>query len=229
MAGSSYIPSKLEDYESFARNLSTKLQADPTVYGMTIEGIAAFSGAYSVYAAAYATAQDPATRTKPAIAARNTAQRALTAQIRPLVATMQASPVMTDQKRDELRIPIRDYTPTVSPIPATSPKVIVRSVAGRLIELQLKEDGTERRGKPEGVRSAWLYSYVGEDQPTFEAMSFRGEVGRTYAQLVMPADVVTGSKVWVSACWVNPAGKPGAVSLPVFTWTNHGAMQNNAA
>jgi hypothetical protein len=45
----------------------------------------------------------------------------------------------------------------------------------------------------------------------------------------MPQDVPTNAKVWVSACWVSTSGKPGAVSLPVFTWTNHGQMQNNAA
>jgi hypothetical protein len=45
----------------------------------------------------------------------------------------------------------------------------------------------------------------------------------------MPPEVAVGSKVWVSACWVNTADKPGPVSLPVFTWTNHGAFQNQAA
>ncbi len=225
----SYIPSRLDAYEPFVRNLYTKLTDNPTAYGTTEAGIAAFVAAFTEFSTTFAVSQNPVTRTTATIAGRNTARAALNGQVRPLVATLQASPVMTDQKRHELELPIRDYEPTPVPVPHTVPTVTVVSVEGRLLNLKLSDVTVEGRAKPAQVRGAWLYSYVGEEMPSFEMMVFRGEATRTTTQVVMPEDVAAGSKVWLSACWVSTSVKPGAVSLPVATWTTHGAMQNTAA
>ncbi|MEM9881543.1 MAG: GNAT family N-acetyltransferase [Planctomycetota bacterium] len=73
-----------------------------------------------------------------------------------------------------------------------------------------------------------LYNHVGEEMPTFDQVDFRGETERNDTQVVMPTTVSVNAKVWVSVFWVSTSGKPGVVSLLVFTWTNHGQMQNDA-
>lgn len=65
----SYVPSRLDDYEAFVRNLATKLEPNPGFYGVNDNAIAPFIEAYGTFATAYALAQDPETRTKPTIAA----------------------------------------------------------------------------------------------------------------------------------------------------------------
>ncbi len=76
------------------------------------------------------------------------------------------------------------------------------------------------------MRAAWIYTAFGDEQPTtLETFDFRGEARKTDTQFVMPESVAPGTKVWVSACWVNTAGKPGPASLPIATWTTHGTMK----
>ncbi|CAN0452562.1 unnamed protein product, partial [Ectocarpus fasciculatus] len=99
------------------------------------------------------------------------------------------------------------------------PVLIVASVAGRVLDLRLRQVDSSRRGKPDGVAGAWLYSYVGETAPTdFALMKFEGGTTRTDPQLVVDADVAAGSKVWVSACWFNPKNQPGQACQPIATW-----------
>ena len=163
-----------------------------------------FAGPYETYAAAYATAENPATRTKPAIGDRNVSQKALTAQIRPLVATLQASPVMTNGKWGQLLIPIRDYTPTPSPIPATSPSAIVRSIAGRLIDLQLAAQGS-RRGPAGQVRGRAVGRAIYVRRRG--AADVRGDVvPRRGGQDLRPAGDTAGRGGWARRCGSACAG-----------------------
>lgn len=225
----SYLPSRESNLLVWVQDFSALVGNDPAAYGLTADQTSAVTFAIEAFVSAYDIATNRETRSPVNVEAKNNAKREMVGVIRRIVKIIQAWPEITDAKRSALGITIPDTNPTRVPAPSTTPTVSVRSVEGRLLNLQLKAPETERRGKPSNVRAAWLYTHVGEEMPTFEQMDFRGEAGRTYTQVVMPQDVPVNSKVWVSACWVSTSGKPGAVSLPVFTWTNHGQMQNNAA
>lgn len=230
-----YIPAVLENYESFVRNLYDKLTATPTAYGVTAEQIIPFATAYEAFATAFALSEDPVTRTKPTITERNTARRLLNQQIRPLVATIQASPVMTDTKRDQLELPIRDVNPTPVPKPATAPLLTVTNVLGRVITINLREqlpDGnpSERRGKPEGVKGAAIYYGIGDAAPTTSSgWAFAGNVGTTTTRVTIPVTVPAGSKVWLTAQWLNPRLEAGPGCPAVATFVNFGGNELLAA
>ena len=229
-----YIPAVLENYESFVRNLYDKLTDTPTNYGVTAEQIVPFAAAYEAFAAAYALSQNPVTRTKPTVAGRNTARRLLTERVRPLVATLQASPVMTDEKRQQLELPVRDVIPTPIPKPATSPILAVTHVLGRVITIHLRErlaDGnpSERRGKPRGVKGAAMYYAVGDAQPASNGWTFCGNAGTTTTAVTIPPTVPAGSKVWLTAQWLNPRLEAGPGCPAVPTYVNFGGNELLAA
>ncbi|MEM1445096.1 MAG: hypothetical protein AAGF84_03515 [Planctomycetota bacterium] len=227
----SYLPSeegKLRDwFVNFLGKLSAGLPAD---YGLSDDEASDFADAANVFTAAYAVAIDPATRTKLTIQAKNTAKDAAVEQARRTVAIVQAWPEMTDVKRDDLQITIRDTTPTPIGVPSEAPELSVESVQGRLLNLRLREPGSTRRAKPGGVAQAWLYLYVGETEPTdFGVFKFEGTTSRTDPQVVVDADVPAGSRVWLSACWANGKGQPGPACAPVSTWTNGASNQVRSA
>jgi hypothetical protein len=161
-----YLPSREAELVHWATDFSTKVTAAPESYGLTPAQSGEVSVAVDAFTAAYATATNRETRTPVTIEAKDDAKKAMLGVVRGSVRLIQAWPQITDAKRSALGITVPDPTPTRSPLPATSPQVIVRSVDGRLLELQLKEDGTDRRGKPEGVRSAWSPHSAGGRQPS---------------------------------------------------------------
>lgn len=224
-----YLPSREWDLAAYCQSLSTKINADPALYGLTLAQGVAYQTAQEAFGAALQTASDPNTRSPTSIGVKNIKKKELITLTRSYVDICQAYPEMTDEKRLYLGIPVRDRNPTPAPIPATAPVVNITSVQGRLINLQLREEGSERRGKPEKVSTAWIYSYLGEDSPLFSQMSFAGSSPKTDTFIVLPESVPVNTKVWISACWVNTTEKPGSVSIPVFTFTNHGTSQNMAA
>lgn len=226
----SYMPSRESDLLTWVNNLNTKVAAGPEGYGLTIEQAGSLAAAVAAFATAYQTANGSDTRSPANIEVKNTAKDAMIVLVRALVKICQAWPEMTDDKRALLGITVPDTDPTPVPIPTSAPKVSVASVSGRLFDVELRKDDSPSRSKPTGVRAAWIYTAFGEEQPTtFEVFNFRGEARKTDTQIVMPPSVAPGTKVWVAACWVNAAGKPGPVSMPIATWTTHGMMENNAA
>lgn len=224
-----YLPSREAELLIWMTTFQSLISAEPGDYGLSDEQASTFATAYNRFRNAYQTAHNPLTRSPGNVEIKNTTKKALIAETRRLVRVVQAWPQITDDKRAALGITVPDTDPSPVPVPSTAPAVSIASVQGRLLNVRLREEGSDRRGKPDDVGAAWLYTYVGETMPDFAQMSFRGQSRRTYTQVVMAQDVPVGATVWVSACWVSTSGKPGAVSLPVQTWTNHGAMQNNAA
>lgn len=224
-----FPPPREADLLAWALNADLIFKDEAAAYGVSVEQQAAFALLVTAFQALYNECNQPGTRTPTKIEQKKIAKKALVTEARKLIAIVQAFPGTTDDMRRDLDVTIRDYEPTPVPVPTSAPVVNVTSVEGRLFNLSLREAGSDNKSKPDGVGAAWLYTYVGEEMPAFEQMDFRGSATKADTQIVVPADVAVGSKVWISACWVNSNQKPGPVSLPIFSWTNHGAMQNNAA
>ena len=237
MPSTTYIPQREPELLAWVNNLASKLAADPAGYGQTLGSLDDFINAQVAFANAYATANDPDTRTSANIAAKNTAKKAmLDATIRPLVQTIQNWSGMTDQKRDLLEIPVRDNEPTPIGPPTEMPVLRVASVQGRVLNLEVRRavsgGGTTRR-KPAGVRAVWLRTFVGETPDAtppqvLQAYEFRGESTKSDPQVVFPPNVAPGTPVWVTALWVNPTGQPGPACAPVKTHISYQGLSEAA-
>ena len=226
--GKPFYPTRQDEFLQWALSYDSVVQQNPAVIGLDATQAAELTDKTSAFQTAMAVIASGATRTPQAVIDKDEKRAELTAVVRKLTDIIQAFPGTTDQMRSALGITIRDNRPTPTPVPGESPVVTVASVRGRLFNLRLRQPGSERRGRPAFVKTAWLYYYVGEDMPQFEQMTFYGSAPKTNTQLVLPQGVAVGAKVWISACWVNPAEKPGAASLPIFSWTNHGVTAQAA-
>ncbi len=223
-----YVPTREGELLAWTSNLATKLVADPPGYGLDVQAAADYQAVQQAFAAAYALATDPATRTPVNIEDKTEEKQALIAATRPLVQTLQNWSGMTNGKRKDLGIPVRDNEPTPIGIPTEMPVLRVTEVSQRVLDLELLNQENEKR-KPNGVRSAWLYTHVGADpSPDLTQWKFEGESTRSNPQIVFPESVAPGTEVWVTALWVNPTGKPGPACAPVKSYTGHDGLSQAA-
>lgn len=225
----SYIPTKDADLVTWSKNFLDRLGNDPPNYGLTQEQKVKFQAVQSAYAAAFETANDSITRSPANIQKKNTARKALVAKTRELVDICQAWPEMTDDKRKELQISLRDNTPTPVPVPSTAPVIDISRVDGLTIKMRLHNGDSTRRAKPAGVKGATLFSYVGDTPPvSLSDWTFEGSVTRTITQLTMPGSVAAGSKVWLTAFWFNTRSESGPATPPISTHVGFGGLSQAA-
>lgn len=152
----------------------------------------------------------------------------ITRATRGLVAIIQAYPGVTDGQRIDLGITVRDDDPGRIPVPGEMPVLQVAGSRGRVLSLRLKRaDGTV--GKPKGVTSAQLWRYVGDVPPgELSGWEMLPSTTKTRPQVVLPEGTAAGTRVWLSAAWLNPRRQMGQACQPVGAWTNHEAMTTAA-
>jgi hypothetical protein len=95
----------------------------------------------------------------------------------------------------------------------------VLGVSGRTVRVRLCDAvAAENRGKPRGVASVVILSAVADRPPVGTAgWTLHATSGRTRVDLTFGADVSPGTKVWVTAAWVNARGRgPGAAPAPAI-------------
>ena len=214
-----YLPTREAELYNWGRNLQSLVAVSPAEWGLTGEEWIAYEPFAQAWEAAYVRAVEPTTRTRPTIEAKDVAKRAFLAQTRKIVRIMQASPVMTDAKRRQLAITVRDVDPTPVPVPTVSPTVVIEGVRGRGVSIRLidAEDPT-RRARPAGVDGAMIYTFAGETPPTtIVGWESRGATGRTSATLQFDAGVPGGGKVWVTAAWFNRRLQTSPLATPQGT------------
>ncbi|MEM6505836.1 MAG: hypothetical protein AAF711_10255, partial [Planctomycetota bacterium] len=140
MRHKSYLPTTDSGMLNWSSAFASTAAAlpDPAVIGLTAQQVSDYQALQSDYATKYAAAVEPATRGGASILAKNKAKKALTAESRQLAMAVTNHPGITDQQRYDLGLTVRDTEPTPAAVPATVPEVTVRSVEGRLFNLQLK-------------------------------------------------------------------------------------------
>lgn len=223
-----YIPARESELITWVTNLATQLSTSSDDYGMTADQVHGYQIVQQNFMATYNTAQNPLTRSKPYITAKNEAKKILLDATRPLVQTLQNYSGMTDEKRDLLEIPVRDNQPTPVNVPTEMPNVKIEAVNGQVMNLELKRDDGSKR-KPVGVRSAWLYTFVGDTPPSdLKDWRFEGGTTRNDPQIIFPQSVTPGTVVWVTALWINPTEQAGPACAPVKSHINYVGL-NQAA
>ncbi len=215
MSNKNYLPSREADLLAWTKNLSVKLLAAPEYYGVSAPQANAYDDAQSAFASAYGLAQDPLTRSNPFIEDKNVKKTALIEATRAMVAILQASPMMTNEKRGLLEISIRDRESTPVGRPTVAPSMRIEGVMGRTVTLCIYDPTSARkRSKVKGAIGAWVYSFVGEDYPTDPLLwQFEGAASK-YTYEVTFHDAAPGARVWLCAAWVTLKGETGPISMP---------------
>ena len=218
-----FLPSTDAALLAWSNNFSTLISAGAVSFGLTVgQGVAyaALNAAYSVAI----TAVDPGVRSKAAVQTKNSARLALKNSARMLARIVEATPGVTNTQKTMLGLTVRS-TPTPIPVPATQPRLIVKSVIGRTVTVMLRGPDVTRRGKPAGIASAFIYSFIGNAPPaTFAAYTFEGSSTRTTFVLQFPPTVIGGAQVWLTACWANPRDQTGPACTPVTAYLQGGSV-----
>jgi hypothetical protein len=213
MANTDFIPSRDEDFNAFALNMSTLITAAPTSWGLVAGDATALAALYGTFNTALAVTKVPSTRTPTAVIAKNTARAQLTSDIRALAKRIQATLSVTAAQKISLGITVPDHTRTPAPVPATRPILSIANITSRTLKIRLSDEATPtKRAKPPGVDGAQVYSFIGATPPgdlsawTFKGLARKGEFNVPYNL----ADV--GQVAHLRAVWINTRGASGPVS-----------------
>jgi hypothetical protein len=222
MAAVVQFPASDGGLRSFAQNMSTKVSAAPTTYGLQTTDATALATATGDFSTAL-NACDPAIRTKAAVVLKNTKKTALKNLIKQLALKVQGTPTVTDAQKAEIGLAIPSARTPVPP-PAFPPAVDVVAVNGRTITLRIHDSQESRRGKPAFVSGAIIFSFVGTEAPADPA-AWKGEgiTTKTGFQIQFPGTVPAGSQVWITAQWFNDKAETGPGSAPITTFLQGGA------
>lgn len=221
-----FPPGREADLLAWALNAKALFAADAAAYGITLDQSMAFQSRVSAFETLFNECNQNTTRTPEKVEQKKIAKKALITEARALIAIIQAAPGTTDDMRRALDISIRDYEPTPVPVPETSPTLAVVAVMGRTVKVKLTAGPGEGRARPAGVKGATLYYAVGDDFPLeMTGWEFKGNTTLTTVDMTIPTAVPAGSKVWVTAAWVNSKLQAGPVCSPVATFISNGIEQ----
>jgi hypothetical protein len=160
---------------------------------------------------------------------KNADRTPLRAEARELARIINAFPGITNAQRIDLGLTPREGT--ISPLnpPAECPSLRVVSAIGRILKFKLQGQDTSRRGKPEGVAGATLFSFVGDEAPAdIGQWKFEGSITRTEFDIEFPPTVAAGSKVYLCAFWFSPRSQSGPACEPVAAYIAGGVSAEAA-
>lgn len=212
------------DLVTWAANFGQRISSSPGAFGVDAAQASAFQVLSSAYASAYALATSPSTNSKASVIAKNQARWQLlnaSGGAKQLVAIVQACPGVTNAMRGELGLRLLDVEPVPVGSPRLGPALSIVATAGRVIKIRLRDTSSpDRHGKPRNAQGATVLYHVGDEPPASPSKwMFGRNTGKPVCDLMIPADVPAGSRVWVTAFWFNarkdasPAATPRSVRV----------------
>jgi len=227
----SYLPQTEAGLLNWSANFNAQITAvaDPDTIGLSAAEVTAYTAVQADYAAKYTAAVDPATRGSATVLAKNIAKQTLISESRKLAMAVTSHPGVTDEQRHDMGLTVRDNTPTPVPPPSTSPTLDITSVDGWTVNIRLHNGESTSRAKPVGVKGAYAWTYVGETAPTnINEWHFEGSTSKTNTKVLFSDELAPGTKVWLTAAWVNGKFETGPACTPVSTVINYGGLSQAA-
>ena len=147
-----YIPAKDSLFQAWALNFNTLILANPANYGLAAADATAIGVQYAAWYAAWQLAINPATRTKPSVAAKDATKAASMALFRLYAQQVRRNAGVSNALKANLGLTIADLTPTPIPAPATSPILEVVAATPLQHTIRYADQNTPAlRAKPQGV------------------------------------------------------------------------------
>ena len=185
-------------------------------FGLTAAQVQAFADLQADYAEKLAKCTNVEARSQVAVVAKNTSKSLLVALARQLVDVCDAWPMMTNDKRVLLRIPLRTTTRTPAKLPTLPPQVAATLTGSESMRLTVRNPGDpDRRAKPKGVASVVVQVCFEDDgvQPTTPAMDWPTYLisGKADVDLFF-ANMPAGKTAWFVCSWLSTRNERGPVS-----------------
>jgi hypothetical protein len=218
MASTPYPPAAEADLITAATTFHDVANVAPSTYALTAAQLTSLQTKLTLFVSKWDVCQNPGTRTVVATQEKNAAKIDLVSYLRALVRIVQNAITTTNVMRTALGIPLRADVVSPIPVPPWAPELVVRKVWGHQITCRIESPVSEGRGWPPGVYGAQIYTLVAPEPSTdTEQYVPQGLVTRTNFVIQMPDSVPAGSKVWITAQFVNPRGQAGVACTPVLS------------
>jgi hypothetical protein len=162
------------------------------------------------YQAGYAAAQNP-NRGKADVLKKNETRQALEAAVRVYVkAYLSNNPAVTDEDKVALGLPVYRRTRHPVPVPHTSPQLFIDTGTRRRLIITYKDEGSEHRGKPQGVHGIEVRWAV-LDTPPADLKDLIHSAFDTKPPLILEFEEhERGSKVYLCGRWeIQREGEKG--------------------
>lgn len=159
---SPYLPDPDSLFDSWFTNFSALITATPADFGLVSGDATTIAASRTLWHTAYLAAINPATRTSPAIAAKD-AQRILsTALIRPYAVGISRNPAVTNDNKVAVGVNLPNTARTPVPPPSTVPTLSLVQAIHFLQTLAYRDTSTPTsKAKPEGAIGLDLWRVIG--------------------------------------------------------------------
>jgi uncharacterized small protein (DUF1192 family) len=214
---SPYIPAKDSLFALWLLNFTTLLTASPASYVLTAPDALAVDTVADAFAAAYATAKNPTTRTKATVAAKDAARASAEAVVRPYAVRISRTASVSDALKIGIGVTVPGAIPTPVPPPTTAPTVGVERQISGATTLKFSEPGMTGKAKPAGVIGMEVFRSVGTVHATDPTQAAYVATA-TKSPVVVPNDPAdAGKKVTYFFRWVTRSGPGGLAQSGPWT------------
>jgi hypothetical protein len=203
-----YIPKRDEVFRDWARNLYTYALSKYSTWNVPSPQTT-LESPLTAFETAFTATQNP-NRGKVDVLTKNEARVALEAVMRTYVkAYLSFNPAVSDADREQMGITVYDKTKTPVPPPSTIPEAEIDSSIIRQLTIHYKDNGSEKRGKPQGVHGVEIVWVIMDTVPT--AMEeFQNSAFDTASPYTFIFDEnQRGKKAFFCLRWENAKGEKG--------------------
>jgi hypothetical protein len=216
MSSKDFIPRSDATFHVWQGTLLTKAEAAAPQLGIPPTAFTALREKQARWAAAFAAAEDPETRTKASVKEKQEAREDYEAALREFIrAYLTYNPALTDADRENFGLPVHDTKPTPAPPVNSRPEVEVGFAEIQKHTLTVRDTGRKKAGKPAHAAGFEIWRKVGGDAPATDAdWQLVAQAPRSPHDLNYN-EAESGLRVYYRVRWVNTRGVPGPWSETV--------------
>ena len=212
MKSKDYVPKMETRFLIWSDNYVNVLIGNAGRWGISESNLSKLNELNTVFKEKYSIAENPATRTKVAIQAKNDAKKAFTADIRRVYRSFVLyNENVSNDDRDLLQVPIHDNKATPSPSPHTAPSGSIDTAMHlrHTIKVVDSVEVRKRGGLPDGVHGFETWRKVGGAMPLTDSDFAYLNFSSTSSLAVDYQLEDAGKTVWYRFRWASMKNQHG--------------------
>jgi hypothetical protein len=205
-----FVPSADGKFNEWQGILFAYLFEHAAAWGVPSDKAQATLALKAAWEVKFAAAENPATRTSAAVLAKSEARKAYEAPLRILIkAYVTYNPLVGDEDRVNMGLPIHSEARTPAPVPTTYPEMEVDSSVIRRLSIHFRDSGGDKKAKPAGVHGAEIrWAILPAPPAKVSEVTNSAFDTRTPFTLAFEEDQ-RGKTVYFCLCWENTRGEKG--------------------
>lgn len=205
-----YIPAQDAALRDWLQGFESAIDTEYASYGISSGQATAFTALVNAYAAALTTATTPATRTKPTVAAKDSARFAAVQNARLLAGIAQAFPAITPELLAAAGLTVRNTVPTPVPTPTTVPLLSLVSSLGSQLTISFSDETSPlEKYKPFGAIGLQVVGTYGVTPPATPDVCPPLETKGRWPLRIDAGAGNNGKTFYIYGRWITRTGKVG--------------------